>query len=154
MYWSIVNNVVLVSGAQQSDSVTHIHISILFQIFFPFRLLQNIEQSSLCCTVGLCWLSILNIAVCTCQSRIPSLSLPTLPSLLVTIVCSLSLWVCFCFVNKFICIIFKILHVSDIIWHLSFSVWLTSLSISFLFFKQGNWGVEWLRNNLYKVTHT
>ena len=33
--------------------------SILFQILFPFRLLQNTEQSSLCCTIGLCWLPIL-----------------------------------------------------------------------------------------------
>ena len=43
---------VLVSGVQQSDSV------ILFQILFPFRLLQYTEYSSLCYTVGLCWLSI------------------------------------------------------------------------------------------------
>ena len=50
----------LVSGVQQGDSVSHIHISILFQILFPFRL-QNIEQSSLCYTVGPCWLSILFI---------------------------------------------------------------------------------------------
>ena len=38
----------LVSGVQQSDSVIHIHVSILFQILYPFRLLQNIERSSLC----------------------------------------------------------------------------------------------------------
>ena len=43
---------VLVSGVQQSDSV------ILFQILFPFRLLQYTEYSSLCYTVGVCWLSI------------------------------------------------------------------------------------------------
>ena len=43
---------VLVSGVQQSDSV------ILFQTLFPFRLLQYTECSSLCYTVGLCWLSI------------------------------------------------------------------------------------------------
>ena len=36
-------SVVLVSGVQQSDSVMHIHISILFQILFPYRLLQSIE---------------------------------------------------------------------------------------------------------------
>ena len=30
----------------------HIHLSILFQILFPFRLLQSTEQSSLCYTVG------------------------------------------------------------------------------------------------------
>ena len=59
----MINNVVLVSGVQQSDSVIHIHVSILFRILFPFRLLQNIEPSSLSYTVGPCWLSILNIAV-------------------------------------------------------------------------------------------
>ena len=31
-------NVVLVSGVQQSESVIHIHISILFQILLPYRL--------------------------------------------------------------------------------------------------------------------
>ena len=46
----------LVSGVQQSDSVTHTYISI-FQILFPYLLLQNIECSSLCYTVGPCWLS-------------------------------------------------------------------------------------------------
>ena len=65
----MINNVVLVSGVQQSDSV--IHVSILFQILFPFRLLQNTEQISLCYTVGPCWSSILNIAVCACQSQTP-----------------------------------------------------------------------------------
>ena len=40
----------LVSGLQQSDSV--ICVSILFQKFFPFRLLQNIEQNSMCYIVG------------------------------------------------------------------------------------------------------
>ena len=74
----MINNV-LVSGVQQSDSVIHIHVSILFQILFLFRLLQNIEQSSLCSTVGLCWLSILNIAVGTCQSQTPNLSAPPFP---------------------------------------------------------------------------
>ena len=71
----MINNVVLVSGVQQSDSVIHIHVSLLFQILFTCRLLQNIEQSSLCYTVDPCWLSILNIVVCVCQSQTPSLSL-------------------------------------------------------------------------------
>ena len=51
-------------------SLLYLHISILFQILFPFRLLHNIEQGSLCCTVGPCWLSILNTAACTCQFQI------------------------------------------------------------------------------------
>lgn len=51
---------VLVSGIQQSD-YTHIcmYLSTVLQILFPFSLLQNIEQSSLCYTVGPRWLSIL-----------------------------------------------------------------------------------------------
>ena len=44
---------------------THIycfsHISTVFQILSPFRLLQNIEQSSLLYRVGPCWLFIINI---------------------------------------------------------------------------------------------
>ena len=59
----LINNVVMVLGVQQSDSVIHIHVSILFQIIFPFRLLQNNEQNTLCYSVDPCWLSILNIAV-------------------------------------------------------------------------------------------
>ena len=39
----------LVSDVQQSDSV--IHVTIIFQILFPFKLLQSIEQSSLCYTM-------------------------------------------------------------------------------------------------------
>ena len=66
----------LVSDVKQTDSVIHMHVSILFQINFPFRLLQNIKQHSLCYTVGPCWLSILNIAVCISQSQTPNLCLP------------------------------------------------------------------------------
>ena len=58
----------LLQGVQQMDSVIHIRVSILFQILSPFRLLESIEQSSLCYTVSPCWLSfkyiyILNVAV-------------------------------------------------------------------------------------------
>ena len=72
----LIYNVVLVSGVQQSGSVIHTHVSLLFQIIFLFRLLHNIEQSSLCSTVGPCWLSILYIVVCVCSSQTPDLSLP------------------------------------------------------------------------------
>ena len=41
---------------RKSDSVINIHVSI-FQIIFPFTLLHNIKQSSLCCIVSLWWLS-------------------------------------------------------------------------------------------------
>ena len=55
----MINSVELVSGVQHSDLVIHVHVSILFQSLFPFRLLCNIEQHSLCYTVGPCWLSAL-----------------------------------------------------------------------------------------------
>ena len=67
----MINNVVSVSDEQQSNSVIHGHGFILSQVLFPFRVLQNIEQSSLCHTVGLCWLSILNTAVCTYHPQFP-----------------------------------------------------------------------------------
>ena len=50
----LVYDVVLVSGAELSGSVTHRQASILFWILFPYRLLQSIEQSSLCSTVCPC----------------------------------------------------------------------------------------------------
>ena len=72
----MINNAVLVSGVQQSDSVVHIHVSILF----PVRLLQNVEQSSLGYTVGPYWLSVLNIVVYICAFQTPNLSpLPSFP---------------------------------------------------------------------------
>ena len=49
----LINNVVSVLGVQQSDSVIHINIPILFfQVLFLFMLLHNSDQSSLCYTVG------------------------------------------------------------------------------------------------------
>ena len=49
----------LVSGVQQSDSVTYIEMKkysfsytyFLFQILFHYKLLQDFEYSFLCCTV-------------------------------------------------------------------------------------------------------
>ena len=64
-----------VSVVQQSDSVIHIHISTLVQILFPYRPLQNIEQSSLCYTVGPYQLVVLYIVVCVYQSQSHSLSI-------------------------------------------------------------------------------
>ena len=37
----LLYNAVFVSGVQQSDSVVHIHIFILFQILFPYKLPQS-----------------------------------------------------------------------------------------------------------------
>ena len=60
----------MVSGARQRDSAIHTHVSILLQTPVPSRLPHNSEQSSLCYTVGPCWLSIYSIAVCTCPSQV------------------------------------------------------------------------------------
>ena len=54
----------LVSAVQQSDLVIHVYV--LFPILFHFRLLQDIEYSSLCYTVGPCCLSVLYIVVGIC----------------------------------------------------------------------------------------
>ena len=48
----MIYKVVLVSSVQQSGSVTHIRAYVLFQSLRPIRLSQNIDQRSLCCTVG------------------------------------------------------------------------------------------------------
>ena len=48
----LIYSAVLFSGEWQSDSVIHVHVSILFQILFPYKLIQNIEYNFLCYTVG------------------------------------------------------------------------------------------------------
>ena len=60
----------LVLGVQQSDSVIYtcgvcVCVSILCQILFPYRKLQNIEYSSPCLTGG-SRLSVLYVVVCIC----------------------------------------------------------------------------------------
>ena len=71
-----VNNVVIASGEQQMESAKHIYVSILPQTPLASRLPHNIEQSSLCCTVSPCQLSILNRAVCTCLSKLLNYPFP------------------------------------------------------------------------------
>ena len=65
-----INNFVTVSGEQLRDSAIHMHVSILPQTLLPSRLPHNIEQSSLCYLVGLCWLSILNPLICLTNNHI------------------------------------------------------------------------------------
>lgn len=56
----------LVLGVQQSDKITHIHVSILIHILFPFKVLYNIEREiSLCYAVASFCLSTIYIEVCT-----------------------------------------------------------------------------------------
>ena len=110
----VINNVVLVSDVQRSDSVIHIHVpAFLKKIRILFRLLHNIEQCSLCYTLGPYWLSILDIAVCACQFHTPNLSLPT-PFPLVTVNSFSKSMSLFLFINKFLCIMFFRFHINVI----------------------------------------
>ena len=61
-YFVLGYSLVIVSGQQWRNSAIHIRVSILLQTPLPSRLPHNIEQSSVCSTVGPSWLSILNIA--------------------------------------------------------------------------------------------
>ena len=98
--------------------MTWLHIHILFHVFHP-GLSQDVP----------CRRSVLLIrSVCNSLHLLSPTSWPIWAPWQPE-VCSLCLWVCFCFVDKFICVIFYVSHVSDIIWHLPVSVWLTSLSV-------------------------
>ena len=55
-----------------SHTYTHIHSP---QMPLPSELSHNIAQRSMCYTIGPCWLSILNTAVCTSLSQTPELHL-------------------------------------------------------------------------------
>ena len=81
----LVSNIVIVSGGQERVLAVHIHVSILPQTPLAFRLPRITEQSSLCCRVGPCWLSFLNIAMCTFPSQTPQPSLFPIPHRLATI---------------------------------------------------------------------
>ena len=74
--WSVaVYNVVFLVYNKAIWLYTHIHT--LFQILLHYRLLQDIEYSSLCYKVGpCCCLSILWTVLCICSSQIPNLSFP------------------------------------------------------------------------------
>ena len=63
----------------------YIYMYLFFFKFFAHLSYYRILSSSLCYTIGPCWLYILNIAVCTCRSQTPNLSLPPPPFPLVTI---------------------------------------------------------------------
>ena len=66
-----IKNLVIVSGGKDGDLAIGKHVSILSTIPLLSRLPHHIEQNSLYHIIGPCWLSILNIAVCTCQSQTP-----------------------------------------------------------------------------------
>jgi len=80
-FFFLLNFLCCVANSQCCDSfsLTAKGLSHIYTCFhspqgpLPARLPHNIEQSSTCYTLDPYWLSILNIAVCTCPSPIPSL---------------------------------------------------------------------------------
>jgi len=57
-----------VHGVAKSQTQLSNWTTILFPNLFPFRLLWNTEQCSLCYTIGPCWLSIINLSACAFQT--------------------------------------------------------------------------------------
>ena len=94
----LIYSVVLVSDTQRSDSDTCVY---LFQILFLYRLLQNIDYSSLCYIVGPCWLSILYVVVHYVNPKLliyPSPSSPFGNPKLIFYVCGSTVW----YINSFV----------------------------------------------------
>ena len=65
VYVQLIYNIMLMFTVQQSDSFIYIH-TLFFNIFVHYGLSEDIEQSSLCYTVGSCCLFILYLIVCIC----------------------------------------------------------------------------------------
>ena len=82
----------ILSDAQPRDSAIHVHEPILSQISLPSRLPHGLEDSSLHCTVGPCWLSTLNTALCAWHLTF-SLTTPSSHSSTLVIESSFSMFV-------------------------------------------------------------
>ena len=55
----LINKAVIVSGEQQRDSAIHVHTCMASMYMYgilPSRMPYNIEQRSLCYTIGPCWI--------------------------------------------------------------------------------------------------
>ena len=76
----LIYKVVTFSAIQQSDSVSHKYMSILFWFLFPYRLSRNIWYSFLSYSTVPCLPVIPHTSLCICQSQMPSPSpLPSFP---------------------------------------------------------------------------
>ena len=131
----MIYNSVIISALQQNDSVIHIHLSTLFQFLFPYRLSQNIGESSLCYVAGVLLPSVIYTVVCICQTQTPPIypSPTTVPFGNNMFVCEV--WVYFCSVNKFICIIFFFLDFTCKWYHMMFAFLFMTFSLSVIVFR-------------------
>ena len=117
MGYKLIHNVVLFSGSKVIQLCIQNHS---FPDCSPCRLLQNIEWSSHCCTVGPCWLCILCIVVYNINHKLPVKSSPSsFPSGNQKL--AFEVWVCFCLINKFVVSPFYMLYVRHIMCYLSLS---------------------------------
>ena len=88
-------------------SCVYIHThTYMFVHFLRHGLSQDLECSSLYSTAGPCCLPILYTIVASDNPNLPFHFSPYLPRLWQPQVCSLCLWICFCFIDMFICVIF------------------------------------------------
>ena len=104
----VIYNVVPISAVHQSNPVIYVRVCVCVcipYIIFHHDLSQEIGQNSLCCTVGLHHLSILNVIVWIYQPQIPVHPIPS-PSH--SPLATTSLRVCFCPVDRFTCAIFQV----------------------------------------------
>ena len=110
--WDLYNFLLKYSRFKMCQSLLYSKVTPLYtyryflNILFHYSLPQDTEYSSLCYTVGPYCLSTLHIIVYICYSHTPSPALHPPPPPWQPQVCSLCLWVSFCFLNRFICAIF------------------------------------------------
>ena len=90
-----INNIVLVFGTKQLNSVLHMDASAHFCPLFPDGFFQSVGSSCLCWTGGPCWLPI-TVPVFIDLSHV--LIYPS-PASFPLVTLSFWVWVCFCFVN-------------------------------------------------------
>ena len=113
----LIQNVVLISSVQQSDSVMHIYI--IFHILFHYDLSQDTEYSYLCYTVEPSYLFThicsLPLLISNSHSFPP---LPTLPGNHKPVLYTYEYVLLHRYVDLYYILI---LHISDIIWYFSFS---------------------------------
>ena len=93
------------SSCLYSPTLTSMHLYFLSHIILHYGLSQVADYNSLCYTAGPCCLSTFHVIVCLRQPQTPS---PSLHRLLPSCNHSsaLCLWICFCFIDKLVCVIF------------------------------------------------
>ena len=93
-----------------------VYTHVLFFILFHYGLSQDTEHSPLCYTVGPCCLPILYITAVSANPNLPSHPSLHLPTPWLSRICSLCLWFCFRFIDRFIWVLFRMLSCFSCVW--------------------------------------